>query len=57
MSTQAEGLREPLHELEGLLEEYSPLMSKSTEKALGRVIEIGAVIAAVSSPRRKLARH
>ena len=51
MSTQAKGLHEPLRELEPLLEKYSPLMSGSTEKALGRVIEIGAIIAAVSSPR------
>ena len=47
--TQVEALRSSLHELEGLLKKYSPLMSGSTEKAVGRAIKYGAVFAEVSS--------
>ena len=50
MSAQAEALRTSLRELEGLLKEYSPLMSGSIEKAVDRAIKYGAVFAEVSSP-------
>ena len=49
MFAQAEALRSSLHELEGLLKEYSPLMSGSTEKSVDRAIKYGAVFAEVSS--------
>ena len=48
MFAQAESLRSSLHKLEGLLEEYSPLMSKSTEKVVDTAIKYGAVFAEVS---------
>ena len=38
-----------LHELEGLLKEYNPLMSGSMEKAVEKGIKYGAVFAEVSS--------
>ena len=50
MSAQAEALRSSLHELEGLLKEYSPLMDESMEKTVDRAIKYGAVFAEVSSP-------
>ena len=50
MSAQAEALHLSLHELEGLLKEYSSLMDNLTEKAVDRVIKYGAVFAGVSSP-------
>ena len=50
MSAQAEALRSSLHELEGVLKEYSPLMGGSIEKAVDRTIKYGAVLAEVSSP-------
>jgi len=40
-----EALRESLQELEGLLKEYSPLMSKSIENSVDRTIKYAAVIA------------
>ena len=46
---QVEALRLSLHELEGLLDKYSPMMSESTEKAVDRAIKYGAVFAEVSS--------
>ena len=49
MSTQAESLRESLHELEGLLVKYSPLMSESTERIMDTAIKYGDVFAEVSS--------
>ena len=39
-----------LHELEGLLKEYNPLMSGSMEKAVEKGIKYGAVFAEVGSP-------
>jgi len=50
MSTQAESLRSSLHELEGLLKKYFPLMDGSTERALDKIIKYGIVFAEVSSP-------
>ena len=50
MSAQAEALRSSLHELEGLLKDYSPLMSDSIEKVVDTAIKYGAVFAEVSSP-------
>ena len=47
---QVEALRSSLHELEGLLEEYSPLMSGSIEKSVDRAIKYGAVFAEVRCP-------
>ena len=47
---QAESLRSSLHKLEELLEDYSPLMKESTEKALEKVFKVGAAFAEVSSP-------
>ena len=48
MIAQAESLRSSLHELERLSGEYSPLMSRSTERVVDRAIEHGAVFAEVS---------
>ena len=45
-----EALRLSLHELEGLLEEYAPMMGRSTEKALDKAFKLGAVFAEVSCP-------
>ena len=45
---QAESLRSSLHKLEGLLEEYSPLMSESAERVVDTAIKFGAVFAEVS---------
>ena len=45
---QAESLRSSLHELEGLLVKYSPLMSGSTERVVDKAIKYGAVFAEVS---------
>ena len=42
-----------LYELEGLLEEYTPLMSGSTEMAVEKGIKYGAIFAEVSSLTRK----
>ena len=39
-----------LHELERLLEEYTPMMSGSIEKALDRAFKLGDIIAEVSYP-------
>ena len=39
-----------LHELEGLLEEYAPMMSGSTEKVVDKAIKYGAVFAEVNCP-------
>jgi hypothetical protein len=39
-----------LHKLEELLDEYSPLMPASTERALDKAIQYGVVFAEVSSP-------
>ncbi len=50
MSAQGEALRSLLHELEGLLKEYSPMMSGSIEKSIDRVINYGTVIAEVGGP-------
>ena len=38
-----------LHELEGLLKEYTPLMSGSMERAVEMGIQYGGVFAEVSS--------
>ena len=45
---QAESLRSSLHQLEELLEEYSPFMSESTERVVDKAIKYGAVFAEVS---------
>jgi len=50
MFVKAENLRSSLHELEELLEKYSPLMSGSVEKFVGAGIKYGAIAAQVSSP-------
>ena len=50
MSAKAEALRSSLHELEGLLKEYTPLMSSSVERHVDKAIKYGAVFAEVSSP-------
>ena len=39
-----------LHELERLLEEYTPMMSGSIEKALDKAFKYGAAFAEVSCP-------
>ena len=49
MLAQAESLRLALHELEGLLKEYTPLMSGVTERAVEMGIKYGTVFAEVSS--------
>ena len=38
-----------LHELERLLEEYTPMMSASIEKALDRAFTLGGIFAEVST--------
>ena len=45
-----------LHKLEGLLEEYSPLMNGPTERALEKAIKYGVVFSEVSPSIPKLAR-
>ena len=56
-SAQAESLRSSLHELEGLLRKYSPLMSTSIERTLEKIIKYGVVFSEVCSPIWKPARH
>jgi hypothetical protein len=53
---KAESLRSSLRELEGLLEEYSPLLSGSVEKVVDKVVKYGTVFAEVGSPIWKTAR-
>jgi hypothetical protein len=48
MFPQAESLRSSLHELEGLLVKYPPLMSGSTERVVDKALKYGAVFAEVS---------
>ena len=50
MSAQAEALRSSLHELEGLLKEYTLLMGGSTKESVDRAIKYGAVFAEVGCP-------
>jgi len=45
-----EALRLSLHELEGLLEEYAPMMGGSIEKGVDKAINDGAAFAEVSHP-------
>ena len=45
-----EALRLSLLDLEKLLEEYTPMMSGSIEKAVDRAFKYGAVAAQVSCP-------
>ena len=52
-----ESLRPLLRQLEELLEEYSPLMSKSTERAVESAIKYGAVFAEVRLSIWRLAGH
>ena len=53
ISAQAESLRSSLHELEGLMKEYTPLMSKSVERDFGKGVQLGTVFAEVSSALKK----
>ena len=46
---QAESLRSSLHQLEGLLGECSPLMSKSTERVVDKAIKYGAAFSEVGA--------
>jgi len=46
-----------LHELEGLLKEYAPLISGSTERAMEKSMKYGAVLAEVGPPVRKTATN
>jgi hypothetical protein len=46
---QTDSLRSSLHKLEGMLRNYSPLMTDSTEKALEKVFKFGAAFSEVSS--------
>ena len=39
-----------LHDLERLLEEYTPMMSESVERALDKAFKLGAIFAEVSYP-------
>jgi hypothetical protein len=50
MITQAGSLRSSLHNLESLLEGYSPLMSGMVEKVVDNGIKFGRVFAEVGSP-------
>jgi len=44
-----------LHELEGLLKEYSPLLPGSMERAMETGMKYGAVFAEVGPPTRETA--
>ena len=57
MFAQAEFLRSSLHQLEGLLGTYSPLMSGSTERVVDMAIRYGTVFAEVSPTMPKPARR
>jgi len=46
-----------LHKLEGVLEEYPPLMNGSTERVLEKAIKYGVAFSEVSSPLSWLASH
>ena len=46
-------LRPCLHELEELMKDYTPLMSKSVESAVGKEVKLGTVLAGVRSAVRK----
>jgi len=46
-----------LHELEGLLKEYSPLLSGSMERAVEKGMKYGAVFAEVGPPILKTATN
>ena len=48
MFAQVESLRSWLHELEGLVKEYSPLMEKPTERVVDKAIKYGVAFAEVS---------
>ena len=50
ISVQAEALRSSLHELEGLLKEYTPVIGGWIERSMDRAIRYGAVFAEVSCP-------
>ena len=50
ISPKVEALRLSLHELEGLLEKYAPMMSESIEKAVDKAFKIGAIFAEVRCP-------
>ena len=47
MSAQAKALRSALHELEGLLNEYVPVIGGSIERSVDRANKYGAVFAEV----------
>ena len=49
MFAQGESLRSSLLKLEELLDDYSPLMKESTEKALKKVIKFGVAFSEVSA--------
>ena len=57
MSAQAESVRSSLHELEGLLEKYSPMMDGLTERVMDRVINYGVVFADVRPARWEPVQH
>ena len=57
MSAQAESVRSSLHELEGLLEEYSPMMDGLTERVMDTVLNYGVVFAEVRPTRSEPAQH
>jgi len=50
MFAQADALRSSFLQLEGLLEEYPPLMSGSMGKFVDRAIKYGTALAEVSPP-------
>jgi hypothetical protein len=50
-----ESLRLSLHQLEGLLKEYSPLMSGSIERAVEHAVKYGAVFAEVRFSKWRVA--
>ena len=39
-----------LHKLENLLEEYTPMMSRSIEMSLDKTFKLGAIVAQVGNP-------
>ena len=44
-----DSLRSSLRKLEGMLKDYSPMMTESTEKALEKVFKVGAAFSEVSA--------
>ena len=57
MTAQAESVRSLLHELEGQLEKYSPMMGGLTERVMDTVLKYGVAFAEVRPARWEPAQH